>query len=74
MKRIKQSKIERIRRSIKKRRSAPLSGEPLGVADYCGNDAEAGNSHLIHVGGIADFHESLLPAIKFLNLMNRTTL
>ena len=71
MKKSKQNKIEALRRIIRKRKNAALPGEPLDVAVQCGNEAPTDNSHLIHVGGIADFHESLMPALKFLNLMSR---
>jgi len=67
----KRRQIEALRRSIKRRKNKAAQGDPLEVEVQCGEDQSIDNSNLIQVGGIADFHEHLASALRFLNLMSR---
>ena len=67
----KRRQIEALRKSIRRRKDKAAQGNPLEVEVQCGEDPSIDNSNLIQVGGIADFHEHLAPALQFLNLMSR---
>jgi len=64
--------VETLRKAVRRKRLQGSRGDASQLTVSSSDDSDSATSNEIHIGGIADFHERLEPALDFLRKMSRT--